>query len=373
MHASEAYRRAALGDFVEVERAIAALASRPEDAAWSTALGALFAMTVAGRGALPDAGSLPATPPPPDGQPWALVARQGVLSSLLAFDPRRLRAYADALRRIAGSVPCAGSYAAVANAEGWLAILEGRPRAPVEPRLVADGAASWDPALAIEESVQAALEAPAHDARNALDAARRASRKAAAEAILQSEYLANLVLARARRLVGTPHLALRILTSLGAVVPPAWRAWIGWELTLAGAPEGGPLAPFLVSVAAGAMDEATRQADAALDAISGFAPLAREARGYVDLVLPLDAPSADVADWVFGRTHPIPFGLRDPTADPLSIALAVGAPGRRSRRLFACGLSLLSRGGDVRIATAAARRRRTHEAVAVLAFAAPRG
>ncbi|MEM9192669.1 MAG: helix-turn-helix domain-containing protein [Myxococcota bacterium] len=92
------------------------------------------------------------------------------------------------------------------------------------------------PELVVEATTLRALAAmQVGDFGQAIKLARRASRMARTEAIPQPEYLANLVLARMRRLTGNPHLATRILTAILRVAPPVWGAWLRWELVLAGA------------------------------------------------------------------------------------------------------------------------------------------
>ena len=71
------------------------------------------------------------------------------------------------------------------------------------------------------------------DISAALAIARRVSRMARTESLPQSEYLANLVLARIRRLDNKPHLATRILHALYSVAPSPWLPWLAWEIVQA--------------------------------------------------------------------------------------------------------------------------------------------
>lgn len=67
---------------------------------------------------------------------------------------------------------------------------------------------------------------------DAVQNARVASRMARTEELPQPASLANVVLARARRLAGGPYLATRILMALRRFSTPPWRRWIDWELAL---------------------------------------------------------------------------------------------------------------------------------------------
>lgn len=105
--------------------------------------------------------------------------------------------------------------------------------------------------LVVECSVLRALKAET-DGRlqDALRHARRASMMARNESLPQSEYLAGIALARVRRRMGFPHLAIQILRTLEDIASPHWRAWLGWELTLAGDPRPEKDAAFLQALCA---------------------------------------------------------------------------------------------------------------------------
>lgn len=105
--------------------------------------------------------------------------------------------------------------------------------------------------LVVECSVLRALKAEGEGRlEDALRHARRASMMARNESLPQSEYLAGVTLARVRRRMGFPHLAIQILRTLEDIASPHWRAWIGWELTLAGDPRPEKDAAFLQSLCA---------------------------------------------------------------------------------------------------------------------------
>ncbi|MEZ4373332.1 MAG: hypothetical protein R3B07_21090 [Polyangiaceae bacterium] len=86
----------------------------------------------------------------------------------------------------------------------------------------------------VESRALAALAAFGRWRPRALRLARRASLMARVRSLPQPEFLAHLVLARARRFARQPHLSLRIARALQDVVPAPWRNWLGWEWALAG-------------------------------------------------------------------------------------------------------------------------------------------
>ena len=101
--------------------------------------------------------------------------------------------------------------------------------------LFALASASRDPRLVVEvTALRALVLASLAKTGDALTFARRASLMARTEAEPDAELLANIVLARMRRHVGKPHLAVRILDALARLVPHAPRAWLEWERLLAG-------------------------------------------------------------------------------------------------------------------------------------------
>ncbi|MEM9074971.1 MAG: hypothetical protein AAGE52_41125, partial [Myxococcota bacterium] len=209
-----------------------------------------------------------------------LVQRQRVLRSVLAFTP--------AEEAIAGEDPLARVVDALRRR--WNALLA-RSRVTA-PEVDLKSARQLDPSLGVEWQTQDALAAlAAGDLERATQVARRASRIAASEGVLQGEYLANLVLARVRRATGMAHYAIRILDALARVVPAIWKPWVELEQTLAGATSAGfrSDAPPLWGV--------ELDTYRALLAVKGDVP-------------PVASPV------VFGTTNEIPFGLRDPSTDP---------------------------------------------------------
>ena len=150
------------------------------------------------------------------------------LHAWLRGDSQALLELADLCRSTFSS----GSTPTLPLVEGWCALANGDNTVALDPR---EFAKSGDAAATV---IAATLTALSELRRNApaegLAHARRAIRMARTEGIVVLEYLAALVLARARRYNGATHYAARVLTSLDQVVPLPWRPWLRWELRLNG-------------------------------------------------------------------------------------------------------------------------------------------
>lgn len=212
--------------------------------------------------------------------------------------------------------------------------------------------------VVLEAGIQHALALlSSGDVAEALEAARRASLAARAEGLLAQEYLANIVLARARRMNGAATLATRILRALAAVVPPAWRAWLHWEGILAGdratfegTPQAEPptLLRGLIDAAVAGDVPGFEQARARLMALCRtLRPLHEDARGLIALLSvepEAEAPPAAMASFIDGsRAYP-DLSLQGLTAsgDGDSVfAWVVYARGRPARRVWGPGLPLV--------------------------------
>ncbi|MEM6958698.1 MAG: helix-turn-helix domain-containing protein, partial [Myxococcota bacterium] len=91
--------------------------------------------------------------------------------------------------------------------------------------------------LVVEVACLRAIAMLSRDVAEGVRLARRASRAARTEGVLAGEYLANLVLCRARRASEKPFAASRIASSLVQICAPRWRAWLGWELAMLARPD----------------------------------------------------------------------------------------------------------------------------------------
>lgn len=253
-------------------------------------------------------------------------------------------------------------------------------------------AASASAAL-IDATALLALAIAPRDLEEATRVARRGSRMARTESLPQSEYLANVVLARMRRLGGRPHHATRILTALAKVASRAWQPWIAWELVLAGGLEpsreidldaGGrwfagarAFRDALFAAREGDRSRFDAGVAASRDALEGTEPFASDLASAVVAIDPLAAPDAAdpaIASWIVGadlRTPPVLRGLsahvEESSADEATAAFVVAEPGKKARRLVGLGHALAA--PDRRIAPQRGRPGRVETIIAAIALA----
>ncbi len=250
-------------------------------------------------------------------------------------------------------------------------------------------AASSPAAVCDVASIRALATATSGDLEGATELARRASMMSRTEALQEQETLANLVLARVRRLTGRPFLATRILGALARFSSPAWRPWIDWEHTMASGAPGGAIRrdDDAAGLLARAIEAARlgNQSGFVASMAAGLAGL----RGLAGHVADLDAarialdPEADpgpvtapLARWRRGLDDEVPRGLLGLTtsADPGDAAVVVLArPGTPGARLLGPGAPLVEAAGAARLPQMQRRQGRTDTALAVLALAGDEG
>jgi len=241
-----------------------------------------------------------------------------------------------------------------------------------------------DPADRIESTCLRALAAATTgDVRGARTLARRASRMARTEDLPQSQYLSNLVLARIRRLGGAPHLALRILDSLGHVAPAAWSERLAWELALAGrAPEGEGAAAtawrqLYAACRAGDPDAYAEAADALRECARRWPARAADAEaalGLCDVRVDSATLSEPLRSFIEGVDHDVPgvvSGLCCGAGPVPSRVHTFVAPMGRGRRV--AGLAAPLARAVAGVEHEPVRSGRTNEAISVLALAGPDG
>jgi hypothetical protein len=312
----------------------------------------------------------------------AFACAMGGKASLLAFDIETLRAFSEVHERLDAPDPEARGWLEVTR--GWLHVVE--CRAPgIEPELENTARSTGSAPLLVEVVALLALDR-AHEAdlEEATKLARRASRMARTEGMPQLEYVANVVLARIRRLTGSPHLAARILVALLRVASPAWHGWMEWELALA----TGGNRPSAASDCIGGLARAALAGNAAELRRWHAEALSRVGRTFLrpDLdvlraLCDLDAPAAetDLQAWLDGRASSLaPRGLHGVVSvpdrayreDPVWV---LGRPDRPGRRVLtiAEGLVRVAEPGVVVVAPSRKRRARTDAAVAALALLGP--
>lgn len=238
-------------------------------------------------------------------------------------------------------------------------------------------------------SIRALATATSGDLEGATELARRASMMSRTEALQEQETLANLVLARVRRLTGRPFLATRILGALARFSSPAWRPWIDWEHTMAsGAPAdkarreadaAGSLATALDRARLGNRSGFAESIDHALTRLRGLEGHVADldaARVALDLGADAGPVEAPLARWRRGLDDEVPRGLLGLTAsaDPGDAAVFVLArPGAPGARLLGPGAPLVEAAGAARLPQMQRRQGRTDTALAVLALAGNEG
>lgn len=194
-------------------------ASSAAERAWRAAARALLVLAGESDGP-PALEGLPAEPTGEAALPSVLAADLLGWSAFMAFDARAHRAAAERARRAAGEASGVASlYVEVAALRQ--AVLEGRGAADQAADLERRALELAHAPVVLEAAALRALGELEADVEAAVRTARRAVRMARTEGLPLPELLANLVLARARRLSDRPHLSVRILRGFGSRGGPA--------------------------------------------------------------------------------------------------------------------------------------------------------
>lgn len=384
-----AFRAAELGDFDVLLGAKTQLARRsdPVALAWLWSFDALHRMSTARAGNAIDV-QLPDSVWHAGSQVRLAASygcRQLQLQSLLHFQQERLRHWSDQLRQLSVEAPEPRQQAWLLMSQVWLALMADRlDEAAVKTKALsglvtehklADGT--------VEVTTQRALlHARRGELSEATALARRASRMARTEGILQQEYLANLVLARIRRHAGRNHLAVRILSALSAVVPWPWRNWVQWESLMAGgtvtkAVDGElarAAAAFVEAVDAGDQPRFRQCAQHLMQQLSGWCALEEEAHVLVEGLDAGASAGSTLAPWAGGRVDHAPYYVRGPPGGGSSLALVASWPGRAPRRILRAGEAFVVSAGAPWIQGDPRQKdNRVQTALAVLALAGADG
>jgi hypothetical protein len=307
----------------------------------------------------------------------ACAATLGARSALFALDPRSLSAWLDVHAAAWPEDPW------LALSAGWLAAMSGGDPAMVKQcaehaqRIARE---RRDGMLVIDAAALGALAAiEGGDPTVGLDLARRASRMASSEGVSPFAVLPHVVLARARRVTGYPHLAAHIVGAVAAYLAEDCRAWPDWEALLASGPAlvraaRGPaerLRAVLVALERAERAELETSAGTLLtDDLPAFARIEAEL-----LLEVLDAarPSHHAIEWCHGATDAPPAGLHGTAGAQDADAHVVARPGEPGRRVLSLGTELVVREhGALRIA-AEEGQARTDSAIAALLLAGPEG
>jgi len=243
--------------------------------------------------------------------------------------------------------------------------------------------ASEKASLVIEATVLRALAAmTGGELEEATALARRASRMARAEGRPQQEYLANIVLARMRRLTGKPHLSVFILGALANVASPAWANWIQWELDcsrealpLPDEPALSSPASVLRAAASGSRERFDRAVEECARRAHGFGHAQEDVEclaTLLDVYRAAESPRDRL--WLEGLLHEVPLGLHGVASADESgvVAYVTCLGGTASRRILSTGANLVALQSGAVIVDPSAQAR-TDSTIAALLLAGEAG
>lgn len=306
------------------------------------------------------------------GEAGARAFEHRLVAAWIGFEPSALR---DLVALTPGSGPAAARRHALARALAALFAGNVDDAMDLGGRVAEDAAKARDATMVLLAACLRALAALEHgETKAAVELARRASRMARTEGALPHEYVANLVLARARRSAGHPHLAVRVTTALALVVPPAFREWVEWEACLAGEARRGPHG--LVALVDAARDgdrDRFDQARAQLeDRFAGCAPRCGDVARFVAMLDVRQPAPHRLEAWRGGEVSEPPWGVRPPHDPSRPIAFVLGHDdGRPGQRLAQAGLGLLP--GVSVVETDRHKAQRAQTALAILMGVGARG
>jgi hypothetical protein len=313
----------------------------------------------------------------------ALAARNFALAALLDLDPERLARSTHLLGRLVcderGDIE-------LTIANRWRQLLSGEPLAPGFEGTTARAAKLGHAAAVVETEVLRAIEAlESSDLSDGLKLARRGSLMARSEGIPEAEFLANIVLARARRYCRQVHLSLIILEALDGVVTPRYKRWLSWESVLAGGRlrslEDGPARELALLL------EAAQQGDLAsfsershsLSVRLGDGLFGREAADLIAAIAPDEkADRRELSAWRNGKADLVPpalhgMAVRVDEASGAAAAYVMVHPKQCGVRFLHLGLSLVCQSRTVRLRQSNRAEGRIETLLAVLALAGPEG
>ncbi len=371
---------AASGAFTVAEQLVGELAADSASAR-AFALELTAARWIAGQpaGRLPSPAQLDAALEASTASTLARVAAFGARAAVLRFDGDALGTWHGWLERLAATASAPEVLLRLLAVRAWRSLFAGdhddAARAAGEAGALARSEGIGDAVVELQAlGALTALGAGRPDEATA--AARRAFRMARSESIPPHEFLANLVLARVRRVTGAPHLASRILGVLRDLASAPFLAWLDYELGLAGgrvSPEAAGAGAALARFVDALPDrEADLDVGALRKSVAGFRDLRVEVEDLLAAVGVGAGGSPRMQDWLTGRAHPVPRGLHALSSAEDSVpavAYVLASPGEPATRLLSLGLARAARAQGVhRIEPGRRPQERTDAAIACLAM-----
>lgn len=295
-------------------------------------------------------------------------AALGVRAGLLALDTTAIEAAAALGERAVGAD---GLLASLTAAWARLAIDgDGAAALTVAERAQREARDAGRGALVVDAT---ALEALARLVSGATESgvarARTASRMAASEGIAPLTVIAHLVLARARRLAGHPHLGAHVAAAIGQHLGAGCQAWAGWEQALGAGHTSGAGAADVLGRTLEALAAADREALDDRRAELDVAPLPRFARIDADVLLELAdhrAAPSHAPRWILGHEDAVPAGLDAALDASGASAFVLAAPGAPGRRVLSVGVPLAMAERSAQLVAPAEAHLRTDSAIAQL-------
>jgi len=317
--------------------------------------------------------------------------------ALLDFDAAEAQDLADLGDRLAAGLGAHEQLLAQLCA-AWSRYLKGAARECVArcSQICRDAMHDKVAAIVVESQALHALAALELDSPGeALAIARQASLAARSEGLPQPEFLAHLVLARARRHARQSHLSLRIIEGLRSVVPVPWLALSNWEWIMAGG-DVDRAEPDLESLGEGSGVRAVRALAGFLRAAASpggprndalqrfsldvprFQPVSRDAAMLMAALDPsVVASSADLEAWRNGHSALLPSaldGLRlrgeGGASKESAAAYVIRYADRRATRVLHWGLALVAPPDAFRVPQSHRSQGRVETLISVLALAA---
>lgn len=294
-----------------------------------------------------------------------IAAGCGARAAVLAMDAALLSRWVGVLERSIEPASEAEELAHLALARAWSAWLTGHPAYSLE---LLTPIAAVPPWMSAEATALAALaSAESGDVGAGLALARSASRGVREVPLLYARVLAQIALARLRRLSGRHVLGAHILTSTRPHTPDPWTGWLDWELFLASGdvPPSRTTSPFpssafaVVDVARAGDRETLSRARSTAERVMTLAPFAREQAQVFDAIDPNRTPGDEATlAWARGGVASPPAAVRalaSRATGEIKASLVFAGPAVAARRFCEAGQALAGEVTALRTSSRAVR------------------